>query len=1014
MIERYEGRVAQELGDGLMCYFGWPEAQEDAAVRCVHSALEIVQAIKAVPAAEPLSVRVTSATGQVVVSRTMLAIGEPPNLAEKLKTLAGPDEVVISDATRLLLGGAFDLDDLGVHHLQGITKPVHAWRVLRVGDAPSRFDASHATHLTPLVGREEELAVLLDRQRRSREMGGQLAMLSGEPGIGKSRVLNELRKHLEAQGVQALRFQCLPYYVDHALWPSIDHFERTLKFARNEDAESKLNKLEAFMVGEFGLPREDVRFIASLLSIPCDARYGPRAMTPQQLKDETLRTLVDALDAAARKRPSAVLFEDVHWADATTLEVLDLMVRRVKEMPLLVVLTQRPRFQNPSWTNQDHAVAIDLGRLTPEQSATMISRLAGGKPLPRELVTDILKKTDGLPLFVEELTKSVLESGKLRDAGDRYESLGPVDRWVPPTLQDSLMSRLDHANVKEIAQVGAAIGREFSHELVLAVAPRVEWTKAFREDDELQQALDRLTGSGLVARRGTLPEASYSFKHALVQDAAYDSLLKAQRPALHAQIARTIEERFPNLKDTEPELLAIHYSRAGHFERGATFWIKAGQKALSRMALKEAIAFLSGEQAIEHRTDDEKEFWALNVIERIPNARARDSLELECRVLLSTAWEALEGWASENLARVLKPVRALAVSTGQPERLARTLWGLWVQLMSIGPVAESLTWAEQLLGAGKETDNEELLLVGHMAVMVTNFWLGNPREVEAHARAILARYDPVRHGHIVKSMNHDPKTLAGIYLSQALWYLGYPDQAVSIVEARDAHARVMGHPFDIGFTLTLGTWVFHYRREPERQLARSAEVRKLAEEAVLPFLSETLLPYLSTGIALAQQGNLLEGIADMKRSIQSWAAAGAKTVTPFIRSRLGEALALSGDVDAGLAHVEAMLAQIDQPGWQERSHLAEILRLKGWMLSLKGDQAGAERSYLASLNWARQQHARSWELRTATSLARLWKAQGRRKEGYDLLAPIYDWFTEGFDTRDLMDAKALLDQLRLP
>ncbi|RPI41588.1 MAG: hypothetical protein EHM59_19800, partial [Betaproteobacteria bacterium] len=590
VIERYEGHVAQDLGDGLMCYFGWPHAHEDNAVRCVRSALEIVQAVKEVSSVPQLSVRVTAATGPVVVSRTMRAIGETPNLADKLKALAGHDEVVISDATQRLLGGAFDLDDLGENELPGITKPVRAWRVLRVGDAPSRFDASHATHLTPLVGREEELGVLLDHQQLSQDTGGQVAMLSGEPGIGKSRVLNELRKRLEAQGVQALRFQCLPYYVDHALWPSIDHFERTLKFARDEAPESKLRKLEALMTGEFGLPLDDVRFIASLLSIPCDARFAPRAMTPQQNKDETLRTLVDTLEAAARKCPSVVLFEDVHWADATTLEVLELLVKRVKAMPLLVVLTHRPQFQRPSWVNQGHAVAIDLGRLTEEQSATMIWRLVRGKALPGDLTVEILKRTDGLPLFVEELTKSVLESGKLKDAGDRYESLGPFHSWVPPTLQDSLMSRLDHANVKEIAQVGAAIGREFSHELVSAVAPRVEWTKTFREAGELQRALDRLTASGLVARRGTLPEASYSFKHALVQDAAYDSLLKVKRPGLHAQIARTIEERFPNLEDTEPELLAIHHSRAGHFERGATYWIKAGQRALSRMALKEAIA----------------------------------------------------------------------------------------------------------------------------------------------------------------------------------------------------------------------------------------------------------------------------------------------------------------------------------------------------------------------------------------------------------------------------------------
>jgi hypothetical protein len=512
----------------------------------------------------------------------------------------------------------------------------------------------------------------------------------------------------------------------------------------------------------------------------------------------------------------------------------------------------------------------------------------------------------------------------------------------------------------------------------------------------LKHALERLTASGLAFRRGTLPDATYTFKHALVQDAAYDSLLKRKRLHLHTEIARTIEERFSNIKETKPEVLAHHYTRAELFEQGAAYWLKAGQKALGRMALTEAIAHLEA---------------GLGVIGSLPASQARDRSELECRVLLSTAWEAYRGWPAPQLAEVLKPALLLAKTAREPRLLARTLWGLWVQLMSVGPVAESLVWSEALLSAGEEIADEELLLVGHMAVMVTNFWLGNPREVQRHARAIMEHYVRERHGQIVKFMNHDPKTLAGIYLPLVLWILGYPDRAAAMVDERDAHARLIGHPFDSGFVLTLGAWVFHYRGEPEKQYARNEAVQKLARDAGLPFLSEVLAPFLSTGISLAQQGRLSEGIEHMQRGIQFWEAAGAKTVTPYIRSRLGEAIALNGDVDGGLSHVDAMLEQIARPGWQERGHLAEILRLKGWMLSLKGDLAGAERNYLASLDWAREQEAKSWELRTATSLARQWQAQGKRKEAYDLLAPIYAWFTEGFDTKDLMEAKALLAEL---
>ena len=590
VISHYEGFVARYVGDGILTYFGWPTAHEDGAERSIRAALAITQTIKRASLTETLSVRIGIATGPVVVgaqagegSEAKLAVGSTPNLAARLQGLASTDQIVVAASTRRLIGNAFELADLGEHQLKGISEPVHAWQVVAVSEAANRFDASHGERLTPLVGREQEIGLLMDRWQLAREGEGQVVLLAGEPGIGKSRSLSALRERLEAQGAQALRFQCSPYYINSAFWPSIDNFERALKFKRDETPESKLDKLEALMVNEYNRPIADVRFIASMLSIPCEERYGALAMTPQKHKDETLRTLVDLTEAAARKQPSMMLYEDLHWADPTSLEVLELLIDRVRTIPLLIVLTHRPEFQS-RWSQHGHVTALNLSKLTRNQSAAMVSKLANGKALPGDLLEQILAKTDGVPLYVEELTKSIIESGELKEMGDRYEYAGTTHHiTIPATLRDSLMARLDRSPAaREIAQIGAAIGREFRYELIAAVAPMNE--------THLAVALAQLTESGLAYRRGSPPDAVYTFKHALVQDAAYDSLLKTKRQELHAQIAEAIEERFPNTKETEPEVLAHHYTEGGKFQNAVHNWRLAADRANARFATSEAIA----------------------------------------------------------------------------------------------------------------------------------------------------------------------------------------------------------------------------------------------------------------------------------------------------------------------------------------------------------------------------------------------------------------------------------------
>ena len=704
-ITRYEGYVFQRLGDGIVAFFGYPLAHEGEAERAIHAGLEIIEALSKldVPDAGHLGVRIGIATGVVVVaSAEKGAVGETMNLASRLQGIAPVGGIVVSERVHRLAGGSFDYEDLGEQALKGIARPTHAYRIVAVSEAASRFEAATQEGLTPLVGREQEIGLLLERWALAQEGEGQVVLLCAEPGIGKSRILSALRERLEGQGAQTIRLQCSPYHINSAFWPNIDNFERALRFARDEPSESRLDKLEALVVTHYGRPLADLRFIAAMLSIPCEERYGALPMTPQKHKDETLRTLVDLAEAAARKQSSVMLYEDLHWVDPTTLEMLDLLIDRVRTIPLLIVLTHRPEFQS-RWSQHGHVTGLNLSKLTRAQSGAMVSRVTRPKTLPPDLLEQILTKTDGVPLFVEELTKSILESGELKDAGDHYDYSGTARTiTIPATLRDSLMARLDRVMpVKEIAQIGAAIGREFSYELIAAVAPM--------EQAQLDDALARLTESGLAFRRGTAPEVTYTFKHALVQDAAYDSLLKSRRQPLHSKIARVLEERFPNIKDTGPEVLAHHLTAAGLAEAAIPLWQSAGALALKRMAVTEAISHLNR---------------GLELISTLPSSSERDASELELRIVLGTAWMALKGWPAQELGSALHPALALAKSLKRDDALLPILWGLFCNIHTQGRRVDALDWAKEMLDTGESSGDSDILMVGHLAAMCSYFHIG--------------------------------------------------------------------------------------------------------------------------------------------------------------------------------------------------------------------------------------------------------------------------------------------------
>ena len=559
---------------------------------------------------------------------------------------------------------------------------------------------------------------------------------------------------------------------------------------------------------------------------------------------------------------------------------------------------------------------------------------------------------------------------------------------IPLTLRDSLMARLDRFTpVKEIAQIGAAIGREFSYELLAAVAPH--------STPELDQALAQLTQSGLAFQQGTPPDAVYSFKHALVQDAAYDSLLRRRRQELHGKIARVIEGRLPHTVATEPELLAHHYTEAKQSEKAIPLWRKAGSLALGHMALAEAIAHLNN---------------GLELVAALPASANRDGSELDLRTLLGTASIAFGGPQAPAVWDSLYPALGLAHSLRRNDALKPVLWGLYVNVLCSGRDAESLRWVKQMLDAAEAYHDPDLLILGQYSAVNAYFWLGDLIKTQEHSDQVLALYSEERHGRMVDVLNQDLKTMNLVFAAKMTWMLGYPERAVEMSAERDAHSRRLGHPFNLGFALTMGALVFDHVGEPDELLKRVEEAERLGRENSLSFLTECLVP-LNSGVALIRKGQVVEGVASLKAGLAFWEGGGGKCSSTHFRSVLAEGAAQLGDLGGALDLIEESIAQIERPGWEERCYYAEILRIKGWVLSLKCDVAGAEHAYVASLDWARQQQAKSWELRTATSYARLLLNRGRAGEARDLLAPVYGWFTEGFGTKDLKEAKALLDEL---
>ncbi len=991
VVARYAGHVAQYLGDGLVVYFGFPQAHEDDAERAVRAALEIVATVNRLPGSEPLHVRVGIATGAVVVgeggcgdaSVSNTAVGETPNVAARLQQLAGPDEIVIAPATHRLLGDTFELEDLGEHRLKGIDDPVRARRVRGLTRSESRFDASRAGRYTPFVGREHEVALLLGRWEQAREGEGQVVLLAGEPGIGKSRITQVLRERLAAIPHLLLQYQCSPYHSGSAFYPIIEQLAHAAGFERDDTPERKVDRLVATLV----LSAEELPAIAplfaALLSLPID-RYPPRMLSPQKHKELTIAALVDQPLRLARQQPVLMICEDAQWSDPSTMETMALMVESIRRAGILLVITCRPEFV-PPWTVHGNVTLLHLNRLSKRQSAAMTDRLAGGKTLPDEVLAQILARTDGVPLFVEELTKTVLEAGFLRDAGEHWELSGPLPPLaIPSTLQDSLTSRLDRLeSIKEVAQIGACIGREFDHELLAAVTPM--------SAGELHDALAKLVASGLIFRQGSVPAATYSFKHALVQDVAYDGLLKSRRLQIHGGIARALAENFKDRAKARPELLALHLTRAGLIDRAVPQWQVAARSAIASNRHREALGHVDA---------------GLALVDRVP-VELKANHEVGLLVSGAACHWVLTGYACEAAATLWARAEALLEGVTDQRLLILALMGINICAYAGADTRKALATAERLISLGQTTSDTDSKVVSFAAVGPTLQQQGQFERCKRLLLFVVATYETDRrtgYGRI-----NDAKVTACSWLSWNHVTTGHLDKARHYARMAIDHATAIAQPFVLSQALSVAARQFAEAGDCAEALELCRRCIELCGTQNLPFWKGWAMVY--EGIAYVRLGQHERAQARFAQAIAHLAANGARSDLGHLHAWRALALAHLGRFDDARRDDEVGRVACIETG--QLLDLVDLAYARGVteLLDPNAEVGVAEQWLHTALAEARSRGARLIELRAAPSLAGLWQRQGKRREAHDLLGPIFGGFTEGFDCADLKEARALLDGL---
>jgi class 3 adenylate cyclase/predicted ATPase len=922
VVARYDGLLAQFMGDGVMVYFGYPQAHEDDAERAVRAGLDIISTVGwlRTPAGGRVEARVGIATGLVVVgdlsSQAQAVVGETPNLAARLQAAATPGKVVVAASTRRLLGQLFRLRPLGGLRVKGVAEPVEAWIVEGETLSDSRFEMVRARRLTSFVGREREVALLDERHRLAWQGKGQILLISGEAGIGKSRFAAQFAERIADQPHTRLRYQCSPYHAASAFHPIIEQLKRAACLDPGDLPDQQLDKVEA-MIGRATPQVSDVApLFAALLSLPSGDRYPPLGLTGAQRRQQTLTALVNQLESVARKNPVLLLFEDVHWADASTLEALDLLAERVPELPLLALITSRPEFQ-PHWMGQPQVSLLVLNRLDPCERTALVEQIAGGKALPDEIVAQIVDRTDGVPLFVEELTKSVLESGLLRDAGDRYVLDGALPPFaIPTTLHDSLMARLDRlASVRLVAQIGAAIGREFPYALLHAVSRLAE--------DELQTALARLVASELIFQRGSPPDAVYSFKHALVQDAAHASLLHSSSQQLHAQIAEALAIHSPELVDSQPELFAHHYAQAGLVEKSVAAWGKAGQQSAARSALAEAA------------TQFQK---ALEQLALLTDSPERFRQELEFRSGLGAALQAVKGQAAPKTGEVYARARVLWEQLGSPSEFLQVPYGQSRYHLHRGELDLAIRLDEDLLCASQLSNDSGGRVLAHQSCGAGQLLAGRFTLSRSHLEESLALYDPISHRSLARQAGFHPHVNSLAVLGIVLFCLGYPDQALERSSAAIAEARKLAHPPSSALSLTQRARLLSLAGDDAALDELADQLAAVATEQGFPVWRA--LGVIYRGWVKAQKGDVAEGISVLRSGLAAYRATGAELLMPHHFALLARACEIAGQFEEALTLLDDALEIVGRTG--ERWLVAELNRHEGQLLLRQGRAEAAE------------------------------------------------------------------------